>query len=55
MFVEDLKRLYERFMKAAFELGLEGYNIIYSLNINNSTPREQPNWMNFHEWKCKMQ
>lgn len=40
MFVEDLKSLYEGFMKVAFELGPEGYNIIYGLNINNSTPRE---------------
>lgn len=55
MFAEDLKSLYEEFMKVAFELGPEGYNIIYGLNINNSTPREQFNRMNFHEWKCKMQ
>lgn len=53
-FVEDLKRLYAGFTKVAFELGLEGYSVIYRLYINNSTLREQFNWMDFHERKCKM-
>ena len=38
-FVENLKILYEGFMKVAFQLGLEGYNITDGLNINNSTLR----------------
>ena len=54
-FLENLKILYEGFMKVAFELGLEEYNITYGLNINNSTLRQQFSWMDFHEWKCKMQ
>lgn len=32
-----------------------GYNDIYALNINNTASREECNWVNFHEWKCKMQ
>lgn len=48
-FVENLKILYEGFMKVAFEPGLEGYNITYF------TLRQQFSWMDFNEWKCKMQ
>lgn len=54
-FVEDLERFYEGFMKVAFELGLEGYHAIYGPNRNNSTSREEFNWVNLQQWKCKMQ